>query len=179
MGTYDVDTEHLLLGLLRQKQGSAAQLLQRIGVSVESVERTVRQQGLRRQNELQVATGKVWPPPPRAEGYPEQEPPGGTPPVPSEVKGTQEMKLTRPSKHVIDFAYDEARKLNEGNILPEHLLLGMIREGKGIAGQVLAESGVNLDRARQVVTELQSRRKSEAAGGWLKSLFGRKESPAG
>jgi ATP-dependent Clp protease ATP-binding subunit ClpC len=68
----------------------------------------------------------------------------------------QETQLTPRAKRVIDLAYDEARQLNNNYIGTEHLLLGLIREGEGLAGRVLARLGVDLDRARREVMALQS-----------------------
>src|SRR5205814_5439586 len=55
-----------------------------------------------------------------------------------------EMTLTPRAKRVIDLAYDEARKLDNNYIGSEHLLLGLIREGDGLAGRVLDKLGVEL-----------------------------------
>src|SRR6476661_5047845 len=60
----------------------------------------------------------------------------------------QDMQLTPRAKRVIDLAYDEARQLNNNYIGTEHLLLGLIREGEGLAGRVLAKLGVDLERTR-------------------------------
>jgi ATP-dependent Clp protease ATP-binding subunit ClpC len=68
----------------------------------------------------------------------------------------QETQLTPRAKRVIDLAYDEARQLNNNYIGTEHLLLGLIREGEGLAGRVLAKLGVDLDRVRREVMALQS-----------------------
>src|SRR5512132_2296020 len=67
----------------------------------------------------------------------------------------QDMQLTPRAKRVIDLAYDEARQLNNNYIGTEHLLLGLIREGEGLAGRVLAKLGVDLDRTRREVMALQ------------------------
>jgi ATP-dependent Clp protease ATP-binding subunit ClpC len=72
-----------------------------------------------------------------------------------EGKITQEMQLTPRAKRVIDLAYDEARQLNNNYIGTEHLLLGLIREGEGIAGRVLRNLGVDLERTRERVAALQ------------------------
>ncbi|MBA3727520.1 MAG: AAA family ATPase, partial [Armatimonadetes bacterium] len=70
-------------------------------------------------------------------------------------KAVQEMTLTPRAKRVIDLAYDEARNLNNNYIGTEHLLLGLIREGDGLAGRVLAKLGVELEKARREVMALQ------------------------
>ncbi len=67
----------------------------------------------------------------------------------------QDMQLTPRAKRVIDLAYDEARTLNNNYIGTEHLLLGLIREGEGLAGRVLQKLGVDLERTRREVTSLQ------------------------
>jgi ATP-dependent Clp protease ATP-binding subunit ClpC len=72
-----------------------------------------------------------------------------------EARQTQDMTLTPRAKRVIDLAYDEARNLNNNYIGTEHLLLGLIREGDGLAGRVLAKLGVELERARREVMSLQ------------------------
>ncbi len=66
------------------------------------------------------------------------------------------MQLTPRAKRVIDLAYDEARQLNNNYIGTEHLLLGLIREGEGLAARVLAKLGVDLERTRREVMSLQS-----------------------
>lgn len=67
----------------------------------------------------------------------------------------QDMQLTPRAKRVIDLAYDEARQLNNNYIGTEHLLLGLIREGEGLAGRVLNKLGVDLERTRREVMLLQ------------------------
>jgi len=67
----------------------------------------------------------------------------------------QDMQLTPRAKRVIDLAYDEARELNNNYIGTEHLLLGLIREGEGMAGRVLTKLGVDLERTRREVMATQ------------------------
>ena len=67
----------------------------------------------------------------------------------------QDMQLTPRAKRVIDLAYDEARNLNNNYIGTEHLLLGLIREGEGMAARVLQRLGVDIERTRREVTNLQ------------------------
>jgi ATP-dependent Clp protease ATP-binding subunit ClpC len=66
----------------------------------------------------------------------------------------QDMQLTPRAKRVIDLAYDEARQMNNNYIGTEHLLLGLIREGEGLAARVLAKLGVDLERTRREVMSL-------------------------
>jgi ATP-dependent Clp protease ATP-binding subunit ClpA len=60
-----------------------------------------------------------------------------------------EIGMTPRAKKVLELAVDEARRLNHHYIGTEHLLLGLIREGEGIAAGVLEKLGVNLREARQ------------------------------
>lgn len=70
----------------------------------------------------------------------------------------QDTELTSQGKRVIDLAYDEAKQLNNNYIGTEHLLLGLIREGEGLAGRVLAKLGVDLEQTRRAVQQLQDSR---------------------
>jgi len=59
-----------------------------------------------------------------------------------------DLPYTSRAKKVLELAMAEARELNHSYVGTEHLLLGLLREEKGIAAQVLTEIGVNLDAAR-------------------------------
>ncbi|HUS83114.1 MAG TPA: ATP-dependent Clp protease ATP-binding subunit, partial [Dehalococcoidia bacterium] len=67
-----------------------------------------------------------------------------------------EIGLTPRAKKVIELAVDEARRLNHHYIGTEHLLLGLVREGEGIAAGVLESLGVNLERVRTETTRILS-----------------------
>ena len=82
-----------------------------------------------------------------------------------DARPSQDMTLTPRAKRVIDLAYDEARNLNNNYIGTEHLLLGLIREGDGLAGRVLAKLGVELERARREVMALQDNETQTKSGG--------------
>ena len=81
-----------------------------------------------------------------------------------DARPSQDMTLTPRAKRVIDLAYDEARNLNNNYIGTEHLLLGLIREGDGLAGRVLAKLGVELEKARREVMSLQDNETQTKAG---------------
>lgn len=67
------------------------------------------------------------------------------------------LPFTSRAKKVLELGKDEARTLNHHVVGTGHLLLGMLAEGKGIAAQVLLNSGVDLDKARaQVLTVLRT-----------------------
>ncbi len=119
-----VGTEHLLLGLLREKDSHAARILVRyMGVDLRIMRDAIRSQ---------MAQG---------EGR----------------NRSQEMQLTPRAKRVIDLAYEETRTLNNNYLGSEHLLLGLIQEGEGLAGRVLHSMGVELDRTREVIRAYQER----------------------
>jgi len=65
-----------------------------------------------------------------------------------------DIPFTPKAKKVIELAMDEARNLGHNYIGTEHLLLGLIREGEGIAAQVLVNLGLDLGKVRQEVMEL-------------------------
>ena len=60
--------------------------------------------------------------------------------------------FTPRSKRVLELAFDEARRLGHTYIGTEHLLLGLIREGEGVAAQVLHNLGADLEKVRTQVT---------------------------
>ncbi len=73
------------------------------------------------------------------------------------------MTYTPRAKKVIELSIDEARKLNHTYVGTEHILLGLIREGEGVAARVLGNLGVSLSKARQQVLQLLGGDISEAA----------------
>jgi ATP-dependent Clp protease ATP-binding subunit ClpA len=119
LGENYVNTEHLLLGLVRENDSVAACILERMGVSLNRIRSEVERQVTR-------GNGQV-----------------------------QDLQLTPRGKRVVDLAYDESRLLSNNYIGTEHLLLGLIREEEGLAGRVLAQQGVDLERTRQEVRALQ------------------------
>ena len=114
-----VGTEHLLLGLIGEGQGVAAQALESLGVSLEAV---------REQVEQVIGRGQ--------QAVPEHIP------------------LTPRAKKVLELAHREAFQLGHNYIGTEHILLGLICEGKGVSAQVLADLGADLNRVRQQVIRL-------------------------
>ena len=74
----------------------------------------------------------------------------GTQPISESVH----IPFTPGAKKVLELSLREALQLSSGYIGTEHILLGLLREGDGVAAQVLVASGVDLNRARQQVIEL-------------------------
>ncbi|MCL0075280.1 ATP-dependent Clp protease ATP-binding subunit [Dehalococcoidia bacterium] len=69
-----------------------------------------------------------------------------------ETKSRGEVGLTPRAKKVIELAVDEARYLNHNYIGTEHLLLGLLREGEGVAAGVLGNLGITLEKSRAEIT---------------------------
>ena len=116
-----VGTEHLLLGLINLGQGVAVNVLQKMGLDLETVRSAV---------EKQVGTG------------PETKPTGNIPYTPR-------------VKKVLALAGKEAKALNHSYVGTEHILLGLLREGEGVAARVLKSLDVDIERCRnEILAEL-------------------------
>lgn len=79
--------------------------------------------------------------------------------------GKQPMKsihYTPRAKKVVELSQDEARKLGHSYVGTEHILLGLIREGEGVAARVLNNLGVSLNKARQQVLQLLGSNETQA-----------------
>ena len=67
---------------------------------------------------------------------------------------SKDIAFTPSSKRVLELSFEEARGLGHAHIGTEHLLLGLIREGEGIAARLLKDKGVTMDKARHQVISL-------------------------
>jgi ATP-dependent Clp protease ATP-binding subunit ClpC len=112
-----VGTEHLLLGLIKLGQGVAVNVLQKMGLDLETVRMEV---------EKQVGTG------------PDQKMIGNIPYTPR-------------VKKVLALAAKEAKQLNHTYVGTEHILLGLLREGDGVAARVLKNLDVDIEQTRQEI----------------------------
>lgn len=74
----------------------------------------------------------------------------------------QSIHYTPRAKKVVELSQDEARKLGHSYVGTEHILLGLIREGEGVAARVLNNLGVSLNKARQQVLKLLGSNESQA-----------------
>jgi ATP-dependent Clp protease ATP-binding subunit ClpC len=70
------------------------------------------------------------------------------------LQETQLIGFTPRTKRVFELSFVEARRLNHNYVGTEHLLLGLIREGEGVAARILLENGVNFTKVRQEIMEL-------------------------
>ncbi len=82
------------------------------------------------------------------------------------------LSLTPRTKRVIELAVDEARRLGHHYIGTEHLLLGLIREGEGVAVDVLKSMGVGLDKVRAQTARVMMESSSQSSSG-----KGKKDTP--
>ena len=147
-----VGTPHLLLGLVREGRGVAAGVLESLGAKL---------------NTLRAAVETL---PEDAEGEQEGDNDAGGTPWWEQVDGSIAPDgrfdlLTARVKKVLVLAEEEARRLNHNHIGTEHLLLGLVREGKGMGSVVLADLGVDLGKARSTVGSVVHRGERPAAGG--------------
>jgi ATP-dependent Clp protease ATP-binding subunit ClpC len=115
-----IGTEHILLGLIREGEGVAAAVLQKMGVSLENI---------------RIEIEKLVQPGPT-----------------TQIIG--DIPFTPRAKKALELSAEEARSLGHNYIGTEHLLLGLIREGEGIASQVLLNLGMDLNGVRNEVMEL-------------------------
>ncbi len=76
-----------------------------------------------------------------------------------------EIGLTPRAKKVIELAVDEARRLNHHYIGTEHLLIGLMREGEGVAAGVLESMGANLDKVRGETSRILTQTVQQTQGG--------------
>ena len=76
-----------------------------------------------------------------------------------------EIPFTPRAKRVLELSWDEARQLGHNYIGTEHLLLGLIREGEGVAARVLENLGVDLNKVRSNVVKMLGDSKPTASSG--------------
>ena len=116
-----IGTEHLLLGLINLGQGVAVNVLQKMGLDLDTVRQAV---------DEQVGLG------------PDAKPSGNIPYTPR-------------VKKVLALAGKEAKSLNHSYVGTEHILLGLLREGEGVAARVLKSLDIDVDRCRnEILSEL-------------------------
>jgi excisionase family DNA binding protein len=84
---------------------------------------------------------------------------------PTEPPPSGDFGLTRRGKKTIELAVAEAARMNHSYVGTEHLLLGLLREGDGVAAGILRSMGIELDGARSEVKRLLSSGPKDAASG--------------
>ncbi|NBV20988.1 MAG: ATP-dependent Clp protease ATP-binding subunit [Proteobacteria bacterium] len=131
-----VGTEHLLLGLIKLGQGVAVNVLQKMGLDLETVRQEVEKQ---------------------SNAGPDQKQVGNIPYTPR-------------VKKVLSLASKEAKALSHTYVGTEHILLGLLREGDGVAAKVLKSLDIDIEMVRQeILKELdpnfQNQGEEATAGG--------------
>ena len=116
-----IGTEHILLGLLHEGEGVAAQALEKLGVPLDDARARV---------EKIIGRGESAP--------------------------VSHIPFTPRAKKVLELSLRESQSLGHNYIGTEHLLLGLVREGEGVAAKVLEIMGVELNGVRQAVVGLLS-----------------------
>ncbi len=122
-----IGTEHILLGLLKENDGVAAQALHNLGAQYDDVRERI---------ESLVGVGAM----------------------PTDVVG-----YTPRAKRILELSFVEARRLGHNYVGTEHIFLGLLREGEGVAARVLMEMGIDLNRAREEVTKMLSQEPGSSA----------------
>ena len=136
-GHSHVGTEHLLLGIVGEgKESPAAKLLKSLGVDLEKV----RHETIAEIGQPSGGTASAFTPPTRSQG-------------PFD-------RFNAPAKRVLALAQDEAIRFNHNYIGTEHLLLGLAREGAGVAARALESLGVTLSQLRGSVEKIIGRGES-------------------
>src|ERR1700756_1566044 len=87
-------------------------------------------------------------------------------------------KFTERARKVLQLAQEEAQRFNHNYIGTEHLLLGLIREGEGVAAKVLDMLGVKLDKARERTINLLGANLPKSGGGQGSGPSGKSQTPA-
>lgn len=116
-------TEHLLLGLLRESEGVAARSLTSLNVTL---------------NEAREKVASMV-------GYVEYGEEGSNAQPP--------FSFTQRSKNILELALNEAKQLGHNYVSDGHLLLGLLKEGQGVANRVLEVLGADQDELRRRVLE--------------------------
>ncbi len=129
LGQMYVGTEHLLLGLIREEDGIAAQALRKLDVTYDETLDQIKQVAAK----------------------PDEPTPGG------------HIPYTPRAKRVLESALREMLSGGQSYIATEHLLLGILREGNGVAMEALTRMGVSSDAVRNAISELAPKRQPPAA----------------
>lgn len=89
-----------------------------------------------------------------------------------------EIPFTPRAKRVLELSWDEARQLGHNYIGTEHLLLGLIREGEGVAARVLENLGVDLNKVRSNVIKMLGETKPAATATAATASSGKTKTPS-
>ena len=136
-----VDTDHLLMGLLRDPRCAGVQILNRLDSSPEKVHMDL----LGRTASSRNLTGETRAMEKSLRTQLEQVP------ITVQERGTQPLALTDRAQQVIDLAAQEAHRFDRVAIGTEHLMLGLMLMGRGPAAAVLFGEGITVERVRDEI----------------------------
>ena len=141
LGDEYVGTESILLALTGERDGAAAQVLLRLGADLNRVRLRV----------AELLTGAYH----ASNDSPARD--SAATETGADSVGSRFEKYTDRARRVVVMAQDEARALNHGYIGTEHILLGLIHEGEGVAAKALESLGISLETLRRQVEEIIGR----------------------
>jgi ATP-dependent Clp protease ATP-binding subunit ClpC len=116
-----IGTEHILLALLQESEGSASTILTNLGVDRAAISQTT--------------AGVV------SRGEPRNS--------------ARDLPYTSRAQKVLEIARNESTQMGHADVGAEHILVGLLAEGKGVGAQVLLHAGVKLDTLRSEVIQLR------------------------
>jgi ATP-dependent Clp protease ATP-binding subunit ClpC len=122
-----LDAEHMLLAMLEQEEGLAAEVLSRVGVEVRDITRRVEEELAR--------TPKAY--------------------TSERAGGEAQIFITPRGKRVLDLAETEAKRLKDEYVGVEHLLLGVIKEGESPASRILQQARVDEERVYRALQQIR------------------------
>src|SRR4030043_2448890 len=114
-----IGTEHILLGLIDEREGIAARVFYELNVSFDEIKSAIRE----------VVTEGT------SESY-------------------EHIPFTPRAKKVLELSLREALQMGHNYIGTEHIMLGLLREGEGVAARVLNGMGVTLDNVKEKIKEI-------------------------
>ena len=72
-------------------------------------------------------------------------------PIREQLSATVDLPLSANSKRILAYSAEEAERLGQSRILPEHIGLGLLREPEGLPGRLLAKHGVTVEKLRELL----------------------------
>ncbi|MDR2430911.1 MAG: ATP-dependent Clp protease ATP-binding subunit [Candidatus Margulisbacteria bacterium] len=137
LGHKALDTEHLLLGLIKS-ESSTTQVLNDLGLDLVKIF-----------SDVEILVGQSN----------------------NKIPANRPIVLTPRAKKALELAYQTAAQLGYKYVGPEHILLGLLREGEGIAAQVLHRNNITLDKAVKAINERFGSRKTRKSQHIDESYF--------
>lgn len=120
LGSISIETEHLLLGLIRDGEGLPSRIFARSHLSLEDIRKDIEGRTVFRER----------------------------------VSTSVEIPFSAEIKRVLQYAGEEADRLQHHYIGAEHLLLGILREERSVAATILMEKGMRLHQVRVEIVQL-------------------------